>query len=292
MKEQLAECWNAHPPLHFIGLAEEEAGDLPFLPLGSGVARESWCAMVLDGVQSAVQRGYQQCYLLLEEHLPLGECAANFLSNELPKKMGDVQGCYVSLMGWDNRRYLKRGTPLRGALEGWLHLNTPEAPRFHLHPAWWRLDVLQVCLEQTIKQGGSSAWDFEKVNEKWSATHLQEWKNYCYQINGNVHAIRSRRGIGKLSYSLETHIFHLLMRLYPAFAKMGLGGWFWEQIGFDNFFFQGPYPMFFSGVMAKGGINHRAAAFFQQTGELRLLGKRLDEARRGVMKVSRGGFAE
>ncbi len=278
MMEQLANCWEGHPPLHFVGFNKEEVGTLPHFPLGPGVRRESWCSMVLDGVQAARSKGFAKCYLLLEEHLPLGPCAAKFLNSTLPEVMEQLQGCYASLMGWDNRRYLKRGTTLLAAPSGWIRLDTPEAPRFHLHPAWWRLDVLECCLEQTLSGGGSSAWDFEKTNEKWTAHPVSRIRG-CYQICGNVHALKPRRGAGLLLYRWEVAVLHALMRLYPAFARLKLGYWFWNLIGFDNFHFVGPYPMFFSGIMAKGGINPHASAFLSRSKELAPLEERIRTAR-------------
>ncbi len=271
LAQQLKRRWKDHPPIHFTGMTRQESGELPCFPLTDTGLRKSWCGMLKEGVEAARSAGYTECYLILEEHLPLATCNSDFLNDALPRFMRMRRGVYASLMGWDNRRYLRRGSFMEPRSSGWLWLNTEEAPRFHLHPAWWNLEALELCLSATLNTGQSSAWAFEKTCEKWDAPLPEAFKRGCYQVEGNAHALHPLRGLAKLGRSFGLGLFHTLMGLYPLAARLGWGNRFWALCRFDDFFFNGPYPMFFSGVMAKGKSNPLALRFLLKRSELQPL---------------------
>ncbi len=275
MAELLERFWPDHPPLYFCGLTAEEAEGLP-LAAERPEGRQSWSEFVLPGVVWLRQQNFDLCYLLLEEHLPWAPCNTTFLNEELPQLMEKLDGVYTSLMGWDNRRYLIRGTFVNGKSSGLLRLDTREAPRFHLHPAWWRLDVLEVCLRNAISQGEGTAWSFEKINEHFAAPIPEEWKKRgCFQIEGGATALHRRSPLAGDAYLITCAFFRLLMRLYPLFAQVGLGGWYWSAVGFDNFFYKGPYPMFYSGVMAKGALNWYWSRWIKKRHELNSIASKI-----------------
>lgn len=268
MSELLDRFWPGHPPLFFCGLSPGEAVGLP-LAAGRPPGKPAWADFVLPGATWLRQQGFESCYLLLEEHLPLGPCNAAYLNRELPQLMEELGGVYASLMGWDNRRYLIRGTFVSGKASGLLRLDKPEAPRFHLHPAWWRLDALEACLRNAISGGGGTAWAFEKINDRWSAPLPEEWKRGCFQIEGWPAAVLRGGRFAAAAHKLSCAFYRLLMRLYPLFARAGIGAWYWAALGFDNFFYRGPYPMFYSGVMTKGGLNRHWLRWISSRPELR-----------------------
>jgi hypothetical protein len=43
--------------------------------------------------------------------------------------------------------------------------------------------------------------------------------------------------------------------MVPLAYRIGRGTQLSKAIGFDNFFYEGPFPMFYSGVMAGGRVN-------------------------------------
>ncbi len=45
------------------------------------------------------------------------------------------------------------------------------------------------------------------------------------------------------------------MSLVPVTQKLGFGMAFWDALGYDDFFYNGPYPMFYAGVMSRGKVN-------------------------------------
>ena len=65
----------------------------------------------------------------------------------------------------------------------------------------------------------------------------------------------------------ERFAFNKLMALYPHIRPRRAANAFAKAMGFDNFFCRGPYPMFYSGLMVKGGLNPYAARFLRRTAE-------------------------
>ena len=267
MAEGLERYWPGHPPVYYCGLRKEEAGALPTLPLGEPALPRDWLVFVHEAALELQRRGYRQCYLLLEEHLPLGPCHARHLNETLPAMMTDLAAVYIGLMGWDNRRYSTRAPLLDAAHFQMMHLSTPQAPRFHLHPSLWRLDALIGCLELTLREAVHSTWHFEKVNEKSGADLPAEWKRGCYQVCGRAMAVEPQ---GELAARASQFVFHKLMALCPHLPN-ALVKRYWHWLGFDDFFYHGPYPMFFSGIMAKGQLNPYFVRFMQAHAEHRPL---------------------
>jgi hypothetical protein len=200
--------------------------------------------------------GYQECYLIAEEHLPLGPCHKHHLEETIPVQAGALGAKYVSLMGWDNRRYSFRSPVLPAQQYRWMHLTGSRDPRFHLHPAWWDLETLEKCCELSLKNpdANGSAWHFEKICDL-EVSGLPS--NDCYQISSSVMSLKPSvtwRG------GVERWIFNKLMALVPLLPQ----GWqrpYYDACGFDKVFCDGPYPMVFSGALAKGKMNPALISF-------------------------------
>lgn len=271
--ELLDKYWPSHPPVYFAGLTAEEAGALPHVPVSDPSRRSNWSWMTGDAVSQIAKLGFERVYLIAEEHLPLGPCEETHLNETLPCWMGELDAAYISLMGWDNRRYTSRSPRLSRKFGCMMHLCGVGDPRFHLHPALWRLDVLQRCCElaQRDKSQRGSAWHFEKVNDKLEVPLDEKWKKGCYQISALRLAPGGRGMVAGVSAAVERFVFNKLMALYPRIPSRKAANAFALRVGFDNFFCDGPYPMFYSGLMAKGGINRYAAAFLRKTPEGRKL---------------------
>jgi hypothetical protein len=255
MQRGLDTFWAAHPSVFFCGLRVDEASGLDALPLRESELPRDWSAFVRDAVGELISRGFTKCYLLLEEHLPLAECHSTHLNKTLPGMLDLLDAAYIGLMGWDNRRFTTRAPILDDEKHRLMHLSIPSAPRFHLHPSLWRLEALRDCLDLVLHDPVHTPWRFEKVTERADANLPERWKKGCYQICGEaLSAQPPTRGEARQA-ALERFVLHKLMALHPLLPSSSLRKKFWEAVGFDNFFYNGPYPMFFSGVMAKGGIN-------------------------------------
>lgn len=257
MATQLERFWPGHPPIRFCGMSAEAAGSLPHYPRKAGLSKTNWSALLADGVEAARAEGFRLAYLLAEEHLPLAPCHERHLNETLPALMESMPAVYISLMGWDNRRYTSRSPVLGVAQHRFKHLIGHRDPRFHLHPALWRLDVLAACCELALRdpEKNGSAWHFEKINDLDDAPHPTDWKKQCYQICAAA-LRRDTPGALKLkAEAMERFAYHKLMAVYPLIPNRDLANRFARAVGFDDFLCDGPYPMFYSGVMAKGTVN-------------------------------------
>jgi len=255
--ELISEFWPSHPEIVFCGLAGDESAGLPRVDLDAGVDRRNWTAVLQTGVAGMKARGFEAVYVVAEEHVPLATCHAEHLNNTLPKLLQSLKASYISLMGWDNRRYPSRSPVLDAEHYRLKHLVGTHDARFHLHPALWRLDVLEACCELALRvtEKRGSAWHFEKACAPLAADLLDEWKQGCFQINSAAMSLTVRNGLGTARAELEAWVFHKLMALYPVVGQMGLARQLLGRIPFDDVFCNGPYPLFFSGIMAKGEPN-------------------------------------
>jgi hypothetical protein len=246
--------WPDHPPLHFCGLTSEEAGDLPHIPCPKPELPRVWADFALDAARQLQARGYEACYFLLEDHPPLAPCHQEHLNRTLPALLNELPASYVGLMGWDNRRFATRGGPISGSRR-LMHLTAPQAPRFHLHPALFRMETLVACLENLAASERPNPWGFEKLNDKPGAALPEEFKNSCYQICGEELSVHRPSAARRMARKIERGFYHKAMNLFPLFQKFGCGMAFWDTLGFDDYFYDGPFPMFYSGVMARGKVS-------------------------------------
>lgn len=121
--------WPEHPPVWFCGMTPDEAGSLPLLPWTGGKDRTNWTALLQDGVAQLERLGVTHVYVIAEEHLPLAPCNAEHLQSTLPRLMEELPAVYISLMGWDNRRFSSKSPVLGRELHRLKHLTGPRAIR-------------------------------------------------------------------------------------------------------------------------------------------------------------------
>ena len=215
MAECLDRFWAEHPPVYFCGLEPSEAKGLPMLPLRSPAPPRDWVLFLRDAVEDVTAAGFTKCYLLLEEHLALATCAAQHLNETLPRLMDDLGAVCIGLMGWDNRRYTTRAPILDASRFHLMHLSTERAPRFHLHPSLWSLEVLRGCLDLVARDATHTPWRFEKVLEKWDADLPETWKNGCYQVCGRAMAHSAPRALARSVDHIVDACYHRAMALFP-----------------------------------------------------------------------------
>jgi hypothetical protein len=264
-RKMIAEYWPSHPDLWFCGLNEQEGEGLPNIPLGSDADRSNWAGVLLQGVCGIREKGYDAVYLIAEEHIPLQRCHEEHLNQTIPRLFADLGASYISLMGWDNRRFTSK-SPRLDKDRYWLqHLVAADDPRFHLHPALWSAETMEKCCLIALRDKGNngSAWHFEKACGR-DRGDLNEESKGCYQIcAASLASNPPSIGRGFLN-GMERFSFHKLMALLPLLSDQKIKKRIWEFAGFDDVFCDGPYPLFFSGIMAKGGLNHFFVRFLKR----------------------------
>ncbi len=238
--------------------------------------------MVLDGVRQARAAGFRRAYLLTEDAAPLAPCHVGHLHRTLPDAMTAWDAAYIGLMGWDNRRHAGRDPVLGPDRHGVMHLVSAHAPRFHLHPALWRLDVIERGCELTLRTPGrnGSSWHFEKTCDKLDADLPPEWKRACYQIAASRLSTHPPSAAARLRGRAERWLYHRLMAIVPHLPQPGPAGRFAEWVGFDDVYCDGPYPMFFAGVLRKGRLNRFLVRRLRKTPDGRAFLARLEAAAR------------
>lgn len=286
--ELIGKYWPAHPPIFLAGLTAEEAGAHDHVPVSDPARRANWSWMAGDGARQVAGLGFRQAYVIAEEHVPLAPCHEEHLNQTLPAWGHDLDAVYISLMGWDNRRYSSKSPRLPREFGRMMHLQGKGDPRFHLHPALWRLDAFIRCCELARATGdkNGSAWHFEKVNDRLDADLPEAWKKGCYQIAAGELRLRERSRIEAFAGLVERFAFNKLMAFYPLIRPRAAANAFARAVGFDDFFCEGPYPMFYSGLMAKGGINRYAARYLQKSPEGSRLLSRLAARQRAASSRS------
>ena len=254
--ELLDRFWPAHPPVFFCGLTAEEAGGLPHIPIRNPEQPRVWAEFARDAAKELRGRGFELVYFLLEDHPPLGPCHDRHLNVTLPGLMNTLPASYIGLLGWDNRRFAVKGGPILPAGQFRLmHLTAPRAPRFHLHPSLFRMETLVACFEALCLSERPNPWGFEKLCDKPDAPLPDEDKAACYQICGEALALRDPGGPARGLRAAERFLFHRAMSVVPHLRKVGWDMAFWDALGFDNFFYEGPLPIFYSGIMSRKRVN-------------------------------------
>jgi len=251
----LATCldrfWPDHPRQFFV--APKEWG-LPGESLDPGedpFGGSNWSWTLLQGVKQVRARGFREAYLVAEEHLPLAACHKAHLEVTLPAQAREMGARYVSLMGWDNKRYSFKSPKLGKDRFRWMHLTGVRDPRFHLHPAWWNLETLEECCELALENPATngSAWHFEKICDL-AGDRLPS--DNCYQICAASMSLSPPR---LLATRLAMRWLHnRLMAIVPLLPSRWRR-FYYDACGFDMVYCDGPYPMVFSGALAKGKIN-------------------------------------
>lgn len=253
LEGMLAEFWPGHPELILTS------------EVGNG---RNWTRNLLAGVEEAEKSGFDAVYLINEEHVPISPCNLDFLGSTLPKLASELGAVYVSLFGWDNKRFCSKSPLLDSEKFQWMRLVGPRDPRFHLHPAWWRLDALKACCHLVLEDGreNGSAWHFEKMCDDDDANLPKKFIASCYQVCAASCGVQSNGAFNKAIRFFERWLGNKAMAILPHIkADFLRSAWlgFWK---FDDVVSLGAYPMVFSGVLAKRKINPAFLKHSQRNG--------------------------
>ena len=254
-------CWAAHPPVFFCGA--KNASGPEWLPLRNDPA--DWVGITASAADDLMIRGYEKCYLILDDHLPLGPCNEEHLNRTLPELMDKLNAAYIGLYGWDQR------TQSRGTLLGREHYRLQKQDsaflwQFSLHPALWDLRALKELLSslmQTQNLALRSPWAFERRSGSEAFTVPESCRSRAYRICGLSMLGGKNRGLRKYSRLLEfrlidcVRLFFILVHAGKALAR-------WDAFMSPEYdFHDGPYPLYWSGVLRKGNVNENLIRFLR-----------------------------
>ena len=244
----LKKYWPDHPPVIVAEALPEDT---------TAEGRLCWTQMLQRGAIEARRQGFAMVYLILEEQLPVARCHSVHLNQTLPGLMDSLPASHISLMGWDNRRHPSKSPVLGKEFFHLKHLAGERDPRYNLHPGLWKLDVLLKCCEEVLGNIGSeaSAWQFERISARSTSPTLIRHHAECFQVCAASMALGQMSLPSKIRSALERFFYMRMLGLMPLIRSQNLRERAFRLFNFDRVFSNGPYPMVFSGVMAKGKIN-------------------------------------
>ncbi len=259
-RTQLERHWPDHPPVFFCGLP----GDAPaLLPLREDPA--DWMALVRTAVADLQTRGFRQCYLVLDDHPPLDRCHGEHLNKTLPRFMDELGASFINLQGWGQYRP-RQGTDL-GA--DYFHLEKPAREylwKFALHPGLWNLQAFREILDLLLREPELSertCWKFERRAGQADFPLPEHLRATAYRVCGSAMSARPARRLRAAWRRGALFAFDVV-----RFGIRIAGG----QAARDSFdarylglyhFYDGPYPLFWSGLMKKGRLNNDLVCFLR-----------------------------
>ncbi len=257
-ERRIREYWAKVPEIRYAGLSDRAAG----LELRDDP--RNWMKVTRSACDDLMAEGFEAAYLILDDHPPMSWCCARHLNRTLPKILAEVGGVSVSLSGWGQGREVY-GTKV--AAEGFtLDRCGREAEwKFTLHPALWRLMDLREILNRLIAilpENEQTPWAFERRGGAPEVDLPERLKTGCYRIEGRAMAVKTcDRKLGALR--VMTDVYRCgVRRLMGDLAREAVDG---ELLGVHHYY-NGPYPLFWSGLLRKGKLNTDLMFFLKLTG--------------------------
>ncbi|MEI6168069.1 MAG: hypothetical protein WCS52_12835 [bacterium] len=262
---RLDTCWPDHPEVFICGLtrpALKPDACLPFI----GNPRD-WIGITLQAVTALEARGIEWLYLILDDHAPFGPCNAQYLNHTLPDTAARLGAIQVNLMGWDQHQP-QAGTVL-GASDLHWQRNAPDFRwKFSLHPGFWHVPTLARILRQlrASQPEALSARAFEGSMDRAARELDPDLCSRTYQVCGDGYAIGGRwfeRPMPRRLALQGIHIARWTARLAGKAMLERLDRHLLSYLRYLN----GPYPMFWSGLIQAGTFQNYAGRFLAWSGQ-------------------------
>ncbi len=254
--------WKDHPSIFVCGVSRPIPGAVETLPLKND--EWDWVGIAESAAGALMEKGYQQCYLILEDHPPLQPCNETHLNSTLPALMEKLDAAYIGLYGWgQNTR--SAGKPLSAEFYRLQHQEETFLWQYSLHPALWRLNALKAVLNALpIIEGDAasrSAWAFERRSGSVQSQIPAEWRGRAYRVYG----LGMLGGRFRFVRRAARRMLFMAVNLTVLIAGKLMGSAARDRLlNFvlsETLFFDGPYPMYWSGVMQKGSLNKNFEKF-------------------------------
>lgn len=253
--------WPDHPDIYFSGVKKYDSSN-EWLPFNRDTA--DWTGALYDATGELIRLGYSAVYLILDDHPPLARCNGIHLNNTIPEMMAEFDAVYIGLNGWGQGRTGRRPNGKIIKDHYWLE-NTSEsfAWKYSLHPALWNLESLKRIAEMVLKENIKevpSSWIFERYAGAPEAKIPEDWKNQSYRICGYKMAVSFTQ---KIIRKLELIMCRILISVSTRMFGGAAGKKMENRVNFINQYYEGAYPLFWSGVMQKGKINAELISFLK-----------------------------
>ncbi len=247
------------------GLSETVPGHA-LIPFSSDP--KDWMGIAREATGYLLDRGYDYCYLVLDDHPPMATCNGGYLERGLPLQARELGATVVSMVGWDQIRTYE-GVRLPPDKDSWLKNDSTYRWLFNLHPACWNLTNLHHILQIVIGTDpvDHSARTFEGVVCAPSTPIPDQYRNSSYRLCGNRFAAGDRWFERPFMRTVILNLLHGI-RLSARFAGgTGLLDRVDRRARVYTDYLNGPYPMFWSGLMQRGTVHKNAVRFLRLSGQ-------------------------
>lgn len=263
-KKWIDERWNHHPPIYFCGIGP--VSGFTCLPLKRDP--RDWVGIAADAIFELARQHFDFVYLLLDDHPPVAPCNADYLNVRLPQLATQLQAFYVSLIAWDQFRSVC-GKKLGADHDFWMQNDPNDRWNLSLHPALWQISALLQILQSVDQKavGPVSARHFEAQARTFVATLQEAFRGDSYRVCGDRYAAgehwfqkTAMREV--LSLCIHAIRFSLIKTNHSQMLQK-----LDRRLQGYTHYINGPYPMFWSGLMMKGAVHGDALAFLKLTGQ-------------------------
>jgi hypothetical protein len=267
--EMIGRYWEGHPPVFFCGCRKQASRQS--LPLRDDP--RDWIGILRSAADDLVKAGHDKAYVIIDDCPPLAPCNGRHLNATLPRLMDRLSACNISLTGWDQRGG-------KGSILGKEFYRVQRHPesflwRFSAGPSLWNLAALRDLLDVLVPTDdpmSRSAWAFERRLGGGKVTIPQKWRDGSYRICGR----ELLGGLGRvrdLARRLRRRV-HAVVRLCArAVAGTKRGEGCDRSMSVESAFYDGPYPSYWSGIMAAGALNEDLVTFLKRRGDVEYLGR-------------------
>ncbi|MDH3467415.1 MAG: hypothetical protein OES26_16145 [Gammaproteobacteria bacterium] len=257
----LDQYWQAHPELFVCGGGSSHGPNW----FDAEAAPEDWLSITRSACQRLQRKNYKCVYLILDDHPPLASCNSVHLNQTLPRLLDELTATCIGLNGWGIGREGRRvkGEILRSYYYNLEHLPAGFTWKFSLHPTLWNLERLIALLDSLIEMlppPDRTPWRFERLSGEKELGLSFDYIGSAYRVCGRCMTSSSAR-----YYQHAAKIG--LMRSRRFFMKrIGAAGQprFDERLDALGQYYEGPYPLFWSGLIMAGKPNARFIDFVRQ----------------------------
>lgn len=254
---KIRELWPGHPDIYYCGLSG--GGDNRLALRRSQV---DWVGIQYDACADLGEKGYSAVYLILDDHPPFAKCSARHLNETLPTIMKKLDAAYIGLNGWGQGRV---GRAPNGTIDRSLFGIEKVADdfkwKFSLHPALWNIDSLTHILSYLMDihdEKARNPWAFERIAGGTEERVAVELAGKTYRICGYKMSPSLMRNMLR---RMELKGAAVLCFIASKTLSNKAGRVVYEWLYFVNQYYEGPYPLFWSGFMQKGKLSDDAEKF-------------------------------
>lgn len=234
---EIRRYWRNTPDLFFAGCHGPRTGG--WLVCLDETA--PWIKILQEALRQLVdERGYENIYLILDDHPPLDFCHEDHLNCTLPALLKELKATFIGLLGCDQGQG-RVGEKLDRSRYQIEQMNSSYSYLFSLHPSLWNgkrlIEILNLTEKFALEKGDSlSPWSFEKTVQKNSYLP-EEFKKSCYRVCGSQMTM-NRKKWSRL---------RLRWKLRMMAKKIGIN--LFQDL---EHWYEGPYPHIWSGMMRGG----------------------------------------